>query len=102
MIASRNHFQRINKLEGIAEVLGLIEEKGKNKDWLLDELKRNHVKLAVSPTANSAEILKICPKQIIIEVLGVLRSDDFAVKEIQTLTKTFHWFYRIKRLEFIF
>jgi len=93
MIASRNHFQRINKLEGIAEVLGLIEEKGKNKDWLLDELKRNHVKLAVSPTANSAEILKSCPKQIIIEVLGVLRSDDFVVKEIQTLTKTFHWFY---------
>ena len=50
MIASRNHIQRINKLEGIAEILGLIEEKGKNKDWLLDELKHHHVKLAVSPT----------------------------------------------------
>jgi len=48
----------------IGEVMGLMEEKGRHKDWLLEEIKRHRVKLDVSVTTTSYEILKSSPKKI--------------------------------------
>jgi len=82
-----------DKLADITEILGLLEEKGKSKDWILAELKRHRVKLN-TPTPNSAEILKSCPQGIVSHLLRVLKSDEFEdFEEIRTLTKTYHWFY---------
>lgn len=83
-----------DKLASIAEVLGACEEKGKTKDWVLQELKRHRLKTSAKPTMTSFEILKSCPIGFISHLLRVLKSDDFEdFEDIKTLTKTYHWFF---------
>jgi len=77
----------------LGETLGLLEEKEKNKDWVLEELKRRRVKLRVAPTENSYEILKASPKKFVKEIYHLLRDDDLAISEVQTLSKTYHWLF---------
>jgi len=82
-----------NKHGIIGEILGLIEEKGKSKDWILEQLNRKKVKLKVSPTTNSYEILKTTSKHFLKHLHSLLKGDDFKIHEVHTLTKTFHWFF---------
>lgn len=79
-------------MENIAEILGILEEKGLSKDWLLGELKRHKIRLHVSPTSNSYQILKDCNPKKIKKILSVL-NEDLAIKDVKTLTKTLHWFF---------
>lgn len=81
-----------DNLTRIAEILGIVEEKGKTKDWLLEEIKRKHIGLNVSPTANSFEILKSCPDSFVSYISKLLK-DDFVIEDVRTPTKTLHWFY---------
>lgn len=81
------------KLETVAKILGLLEEKGKNKDWLLEELRRQKTKLAVSTTANSFEILRSCPDKTLKKIHTVLDDDYLGIEEIKAQTKTLHWFF---------
>lgn len=81
-----------DKIAVIAEILGLLEEKGKTKDWLLEEIKRKRLSLKVSPTANSFEILKSCPDSFVLYISKLI-TDDFVVEDVKTSTKTLHWFY---------
>src|SRR3989304_2483982 len=77
----------------LGETLGLIEEKEKNKDWVLEELKRKRVKLRVAPTENTYEILKASPKKFVKYIYHLLKDDDLAISEVQTLSKTYHWLF---------
>jgi hypothetical protein len=77
----------------VAQVLGLLEEKGKNKEWLLETLKHLRVKLDVSPTVNSYEILRHCPTAAIKHIQKMLYSDYLEIEEISGNTKTLHWFF---------
>jgi len=77
----------------VGEILGLLEEKEKNKEWILDELKRKKIKLRVSPTANSFEILNGSPKKFVNYVYNLLKDDELDIREVKTLSKTFHWFF---------
>lgn len=79
-------------MENIAEILGILEEKSLSKDWLLGELKRHKIKLYVSPSSNSYQILKNCSPEKIQKILSVLK-EDLAIKDVKTLTKTLHWFF---------
>ena len=82
------------KLEQIAQILGLMEERGKTKDWLLEELKKNKTSIKISPTENSFEILKSCSKIIVDSIFESLKQEDeFSVRDINALTKTLHWFF---------
>jgi len=82
-----------DSLVKIAEILGLLEEKGKTKYWLLEEVKKHNKILKVSPTVNSFEILQSCSKKTINQINKYLKDDEFAIQEIQTYTKTLHWFF---------
>src|SRR6267143_4890886 len=85
---------RHEKISKIAEILGLLDEKHKDKDWLYQEIKRHHLKLSLKQNTNSFEILKICPTGFISHLLRVLKTDDFDPSvDIPVLVKTFHWFY---------
>jgi len=77
----------------LGETLGLLEEKEKNKDWVLEELKRRRVKLRVAPTENTYEILKASPKKFVKQIYHLLKDDDLAISEVQTLSKTHHWIF---------
>ena len=50
----------------------------KTQDWLLEEIKRKHIALDISPTANSFEILKSCSKEFVSYVSKLLK-DDFII-----------------------
>ena len=78
----------------IAEILGLMEETEKNKEWLFQQIKKNHLKLNVKRTTNSFEILKLCPGEFLSELLKILKAKDFDdIGDINSLTKTYHWFF---------
>jgi len=79
-------------MEQIAEILGILEEKNLSKDWILGELKRYKIKLGLSSSSNSYELLKNCSPQIIQKILSVLK-EDLAVKDPKTLTRVLHWFF---------
>ena len=67
---------KVNKSENIAEIMGLIEEQEKNKDWLLDLLKKLKVKSKASTISNSYEILKSCPFPIRSAMRQIWKTDD--------------------------
>ena len=77
----------------IVDILGLFEEKGKTKDWLLEQIKKKNVKLKVSPTVSTSEILKNCPKSFVAWIHNSLLEEDFSINEISGETKYFHWFF---------
>lgn len=81
-----------NKIAKIAEILGLLEEKGKGRDWLLEELKRHKIKLGVMPT-NAYDILRAAPIDFVLHISRLLQNDAFLIEDIRTLTKTYHWFF---------
>lgn len=91
MSRSKN-FNESKFMENIAEILGILEEKSLSKDWLLGELKRHKIKLDVSPSSNSYQILKNCSPEKIKKILSLLK-EDLAIKDVKTLTKTLHWFF---------
>jgi len=82
-----------SKSDKILEILGLLEDKGKNKDWVLEEIKKHRIRLDVSPTLNSSEILQACPDNFVGHLLDFLKEDEFSVEEVKTFTKTLHWFF---------
>src|SRR5437660_594895 len=82
------------RMSAIAEILGLLDEKHRNKEWLIGEIKRHKLKISIKHTVNSFEILKICPAGFISHLLRILKNDDFDPSvDIPVLVKTFHWFY---------
>ncbi|MDE1766193.1 MAG: hypothetical protein KGI27_07975 [Thaumarchaeota archaeon] len=81
-----------NKIQKIAEILGLLEEKGKGRDWLLEELKRHKIKLGVMPT-NAYDILRALPNDFILHISRLLQNDEFLIEDVRTLTSTYHWFF---------
>jgi len=80
------------KLSQIAEILGLLDETGRGKQWLVDQLKK--LKISTKTTINSFEILKECPDDFVSQMLRSLKGEDITgFEEIKTLTKTYHWFF---------
>ena len=82
-----------SKLEQIIEILGIIEEKGKGKDWVLEEVKKHRIKLNVPATSSTSEILKSSPQKFILHLSGLLKEDEFSVPEQIDQTRTLHWFF---------
>ena len=90
---SKNKTKDAN-LAKIGEILGLLEESGKGKDWILQEMKKQKIKRQVR-TLNSYEMLKSSPPKFISYLSQLLRKDvlEGNVPDINTLTRTFHWFF---------
>ena len=85
---------KVQTLAAIAEILGLLEDAGKGRDWILQQAKKHRVKAGIKPTMNSYEMLRSSPPFFVLHLLRVLKNEDIEdFKDIRTLTKTFHWFY---------
>jgi len=81
------------KIEKIAKILGLIHETHKSKEWLIQQIKRNKIKLPVKPTMNSFEILNLCPDGFLSHLLRVLNDPFDPSVEIPILTRSYNWFF---------
>ncbi|HLA22815.1 MAG TPA: hypothetical protein VJZ17_05185, partial [Nitrosopumilaceae archaeon] len=82
------------KITEIAEILAVLNDTNRGKDWLMQEVKKHRLKSCVKPTMNSFEMLKALPDDFVSKLLKSLRGDDIeGFEDVQTLTKTFHWFF---------
>ena len=84
----------IQRITEIAEILAILNDTKRGKDWLMQEVKKHRLKSHVKPSMNSFEMLKILPNDFVSKLLKSLRGDDIeGFEDVQTLTKTFHWFF---------
>ncbi len=85
----------LEKLARIAEVVELMEETKKNRDWLLDQIKQKRQRVAAKPDMTSVAILKMCSMEFLDNTIGYLRSNEFADVEVivPPITKHYHWFF---------
>ncbi len=82
----------VAKLDQIAEILGILNETHRGREWLLEQLKKH--KISIKTHGNSYDILKECPEDFTYQMLRSLRGEDIeGFEDIKTLTKTFHWFF---------
>ena len=82
------------KLASIAEIIELLEESNKNKDWLLDQIKQKRQKVQVKPGMSTVGILKMCTQEFLNNILGHLQSKEFDIDVvIPPITKNYHWFF---------
>ncbi len=88
MIESKN-----SKIENIAKILGILDEKGLSKDWLLGELRRYNIRSTAFATQNNYEILKSLKPKVVEKITEFLSDDDLVIKDVRTLTRTLHWFF---------
>jgi hypothetical protein len=79
----------------IAEILGLLEETNRGKDWILKQIKKHKIKAVTKSSMNSFEMLRVCPSEFIERLYRNLRNEDVEDFEIdiKTLTRTYHWFF---------
>ena len=82
------------RISQMAEILGIMDEKHLDRDWLLRELKTDKIKISSKDTKNSYEILKKCSPEYIAKKLQVLKGEDIDdFENINYFTRTYHWFF---------
>jgi len=78
----------------MAEILALMEESQKTKNWLFQQIKQKKLKISAKRSMNSFQILNLCPEQFLSDLLNSLKSKDIDdIGDIKSITKTFHWFF---------
>lgn len=85
----------IGKLANIAQIVEIMEETHKQKDWLADQIKQKRQKIAVTPAMTTVGILKMCSVEVISNLLSSLQSKgrfDIDIT-IPPITKEYHWFF---------
>jgi hypothetical protein len=93
---SRNaiKLKEIERLTQLTEVLELMEETHKDKNWIMERIRANHLKISLKPSMGSVGILKACPPNFIFHLLGLLKFSEIDVFEgPPPLTTTYHWFF---------
>jgi len=86
--------KKLDRITKIAEILSLMEESQKNKEWLKRQIKKKSLKIQVKLSMNSFQILNSCPDSFINDLLDTLKGKDLDdLGDINSFTKTFFWFF---------
>lgn len=84
----------VEKLADIAEILEMMEESNKTKDWLIEQIRLKHQRVALRSTMSTVGILKVCPHEFILHLLASMQSNNLDEFEgPPPLTQTYHWFF---------
>jgi len=90
-------FEEIKKLAQIAQIVELMDDTHKGKDWLTDQIKQKRQKVPIKAGLGTVGILKMCSNEFVSNVLGSLKSDEIhEIDDIVTvppITVTYHWFF---------
>jgi hypothetical protein len=82
------------KLARAAEVVELLEESHKDKNWIIEQLRRSRVKISIKPDMSSIRILRNCPSDFVLHLLNLLKYAEIIEFEIPPkLSNSFHWFF---------
>ena len=82
------------KARNIAEILGMISEGRRGRDWLLKEIKKHRLKHPLKSAMNSYEILDNCSSEFVDKLHGALKGDYVpGFEDAQSMTMTYHWLF---------
>jgi len=86
--------KKLERITREAEILSLMEESHKTKEWIKSQIKKKSVKVPVKLSMGSFQILNSCPDDFLIYLLDSLKGRDLdELGDINTFTKTFFWFF---------
>ena len=86
--------KKLERITTEAEILSLMEESHKTKEWIKSQIKKKGVKIPVKLSMNSFQILNACPDDFLIYLRDSLKGKDLGtLGDINTFTKTFFWFF---------
>jgi len=86
--------KKLDRITKVAEILSLMEESHKTKEWIKKQIKKKSLKISVKLQMNSFQILSSCPDYFISDLLDTLKGKDLDdMGDINTFTKTFFWFF---------
>jgi len=94
----KDEITTLPKMEKVGEILGLLAETNKGRDWIVKEIKRHHLKIPTETALNSYELLNSCSGNFVTNLHRALQGDTVkGFEDIQSLTKTYHWLLLISR-----
>ena len=87
-----------SKSQMIAKVLGILSETHRNKDWVLKEIQRHHLKLPLTGNGNlvmnSFELLNLCPDWFVTNLYKALTGQQVeGFEDALSSTRTYHWLF---------
>jgi len=90
----KDEITTLPKMEKVGEILGLLAETNKGRDWIVKEIKRHHLKIPTETALNSYELLNSCSGNFVTNLHRALQGDTVkGFEDIQSLTKTYHWLF---------
>lgn len=82
------------KLDLVVEILGILEEQHKSKDWILHQIKQRKERISLRPTLTTAAVLRNCSSSFLSHIYHILKDGDLVhLMGPPPLTKTYHWFF---------
>ncbi len=83
-----------DRIAKVAEIISLLEEAQKTKEWIFQQIKHKHMKIPVKHSMNSFQVLNSCPDGFLSDCLKTLKAKDIEdIGDINSFTKTYHWFF---------
>ena len=94
-LGSENDPVQIGKLANIAQIVEIMEETHKQKDWLVDQIKQKRQRIPITPAMSTVGILKMCSVEVVSNMLSSLQSKERYDIDITIppITKEYHWFF---------
>ncbi len=86
--------KKLERITKEAEILSLMEESHKTKEWIKKQIKKKSLKIPIKLSTNSFHILNLCPDDFLNYLLDSLKGLDIDdIGDINAFTKTFFWFF---------
>lgn len=86
--------KKLARITKEAEILSIMEETHKTKDWIKKQIKKKSLKIPIKLSMNSFQILNSCPDDFLDHLLDSLKGHDIDdLGDINAFTKTFFWFF---------
>jgi class 3 adenylate cyclase len=90
---SKEESDSASRIKKISEILGMLTETRRGREWLIKEVKRHGLKLSEQNVLNSYELLNYCPDSFVDKLHRALTGENVSGFEVQSLTKTYHWLF---------
>jgi len=86
--------KKLERITKEAEILSLMEESHKTKDWIKKQIKKKSLKIPIKLSMGCFQILNSCPDDFLDHLLDSLKGHDIDdLGDINAFTKTFFWFF---------
>ena len=86
--------KQLERVTKEAEILSLMEESHKTKDWIKKQIKKKSLKIPIKLSMNTFQILNSCPDDFLDYMVDSLKGHDIDdLGDINAFTKTFFWFF---------